>query len=92
MTLFTIHTQETTPATSKPLLVKSLKAFGRVPRLHGVLAEAPKALEAYQVLDTLSNDTSLTTTEQHVVWLTINYENDCGCCVPLRMAASMGAW
>ncbi len=49
MTDFTIHTQATAPATSKPLLDKSLKAFGRVPGLHGVLAEAPKALEAYQI-------------------------------------------
>jgi uncharacterized protein YjiS (DUF1127 family) len=47
MTHFTIHTQETAPAVSKPLLDKSLKAFGRVPGLHGVLAEAPKALEVY---------------------------------------------
>ena len=82
MTDFTIHTQETAPAASKPLLDESLKAFGRVPGLHGVLAEAPKALEAYQVLGTLFKDTSLTTTEQHVVWLSINYENDCGYCVP----------
>ncbi len=59
MTDFTIHTPETAPAASKPLLEKSLKAFGRVPGLHGVLAEAPKALEAYQVLGTLFKDTSL---------------------------------
>jgi len=82
MTDFTIHTPETAPAASKLLLDKSQKAFGRVPGLHGVLAEAPKALEAYQVLGTLFQDTSLTTIEQHVVWLTINYENDCGYCVP----------
>ncbi len=61
---------------------KSLKALGLVPGLHGVLAEAPKALEAYDVLATLFKGTSLTTTEQHVVWLTINYENDCDYCVP----------
>ena len=79
---FTIHTQETAPAASKPLLDTTIKAFGRVPDLHGVLAEAPKALEAYQVLHTLFKETSLTTTEQHVVWLTINFENDCGYCVP----------
>ncbi len=82
MTHFTIHTPGTAPTASKPLLDKSQKAFGRVPGLHGVLAEAPKALEAYQVLGTLFQDTSLTTIEQHVVWLTINYENDCGYCVP----------
>lgn len=82
MTNFTIHTPETAPAGSKPLLDKSLKAYGFVPGLLGVLAEAPKALEAYQILGTLFTQTGLTTTEQHVVWLTINYENDCGYCVP----------
>ncbi|MEA2079899.1 MAG: carboxymuconolactone decarboxylase family protein, partial [Pseudomonadota bacterium] len=77
-----IHTQKTAPVASKPLLDKTLKAYGMVPNLYGVLAEAPKALEAYKLLATLFKDTSLTTTEQHVVWLTINYENDCGYCVP----------
>jgi alkylhydroperoxidase family enzyme len=82
MTHFTIHTQETAPAASKPLLDKAQKEFGFVPGLLGVLAEAPKVLEAYPLLGTLFNETSLTTIEQHVVWLTINYENDCGYCVP----------
>ncbi len=84
MTQFTIHTQETAPAAAKPLLDRSLKTIGFVPALYGVLAEAPKALEAYQTLGTLFSETSLSTTEQHVVWLTINYENDCGYCVPVH--------
>ena len=82
MTIFKTHTLDTAPEKSKPLLDQSLKAFGRIPGLYGVLAEAPKALEAYQTLGALFKDTSLTTNEQHVVWLTINYENDCGYCVP----------
>ena len=48
MTDFTIHTQETAPAESKPLLDKAQKAYGMIPGLFGVLAEAPQALEAYQ--------------------------------------------
>ena len=82
MTQFTIHTKQTAPEASVPLLDKSLKTFGRVPGLHGVLAEAPEALKAYQVLGSLFQQTSLTTIEQHVVWLAINYENNCGYCVP----------
>ena len=82
MTQFTIHTQQTAPEASKPFLDKAKNAFGFVPGLLGVLSEAPKALEAYQVLGALFRETSLTATEQHVVWLTINYENDCGYCVP----------
>ncbi len=86
MTDFTIHTQETAPAASKPLLDKLQKAIGFVPGLYGVLADAPKAVEAYDVLATLFKGTSLTTTEQHVVLLTINYENNCGYCMPAHTA------
>lgn len=82
MTDFAIHTQETAPAPSKPLLEQLQKAIGFVPGLFGVLAEAPKALEAYNVLSELFKGTSLTTIEQHVVLLTINYENNCGYCMP----------
>ena len=83
---FTIHTLETAPEASRPLLDKAHKTIGFVPGLFGVLAEAPKALEAYDVLGALFKESSLTTTEQHVVWLTINYENDCDYCVPAHTA------
>ena len=82
MTDFTIHSQATAPAASQPMLENLQKSIGFVPALYGVLAEAPKALEAYEVLATLFKGTSLSTTEQHVVWLTINYENNCDYCVP----------
>lgn len=82
MTDFTIHTQDSAPAESQPLLDKLQKAIGFVPGLYGVLAEAPKAVEAYDILATLFKGTSLTTNEQHVVLLTINYENNCRYCMP----------
>lgn len=82
MTNFTIHSPDTATAASKHVLDKLQKAIGFVPGLYGVLAEAPKALEAYDVLATLFKGTSLTTIEQHVVLLTINYENNCGYCMP----------
>ena len=70
---------------SLPLLQANVDKWGS-DNVRVVPGEAPKALEAYQVLGTLFKDTSLTTTEQHVVWLTINYENDCGYCVPAHTA------
>ncbi len=45
---FELHTQETAPAESQPLLEKSVKNFGMIPNLHAVMAEAPALLEAYQ--------------------------------------------
>jgi AhpD family alkylhydroperoxidase len=82
MTDFTIHSPATAPAASQPMLEDLQKSIGFIPALYGVLAEAPKALEAYEVLANLFKGTSLSTTEQHVVWLTINYENNCDYCVP----------
>ena len=54
MTLFTIHNAETAPKSSKPLLETSQKNFGMIPNLHGVMAESPAMLEAYQTMGGLA--------------------------------------
>lgn len=53
MTDFTLYTQENAPEAAKSLLAKSKEAFGMVPNLHAVMAEAPTLLEGYQVLHEL---------------------------------------
>nr|WP_155197697.1 carboxymuconolactone decarboxylase family protein [Roseibium hamelinense] len=73
---------ESAPKGGAELLNNSLKAFGRIPGLHGVMAESPEHLEAYQRLHQLFQQTSLSTVEQNVVWLTINVEHECHYCVP----------
>lgn len=82
MTQFQIHTAQTAPADSRPLLEGSQKAFGMIPNLHGVMAESPQHLEAYQRLHALFQETSLTPVERNVVWLAINVEHACHYCVP----------
>lgn len=82
MTSLTIHTVDSAPQESKPLLEDSLKAFGMVPNLHGVLASAPKALEGYQLLHNLFAQTSFNADELTVVWQGINVEHGCHYCVP----------
>ncbi|QIZ75807.1 carboxymuconolactone decarboxylase family protein [Ferrimonas lipolytica] len=77
-----LHTLETAPAGSKPLLEGSLKAFGMIPNLHAVLAESPQLLEAYQILHRLFNNSSFNAEELTVVWQTINVEHQCHYCVP----------
>lgn len=88
MSDFTIHNEHSAPPAARPLLEKSRKNFGMVPNLYGVMAESPPVLEAYQVLGMLFRSTSLSTTEQHVVWLTINFENNCHYCVPAHTASA----
>lgn len=83
MTDFTIHSLDTSPEKSRPLLEASHKSFGRVPGLHAVMAEAPALLEGYQQLHRLfSQETSFDKDEMTVVWQTINVEHACHYCVP----------
>ena len=71
MNTFNIHTLETAPKESKPLLEKSKNAFGRIPGLHAVLAESPELFNAYQSLHELFSSSSLN-----------NVEHECHYCVP----------
>ncbi len=86
MTTFTLHSIESAPEASKPLLDDSIKSFGMIPNLHGVLASAPKALEGYQKLHQLFGESSFNAEELTVVWQSINVEHNCHYCVPAHTA------
>ena len=79
---FNLHNLESAPTDSKPLLENSLKAFGMIPNLHAVMAEAPAVLEAYQNLHGLFQKTSFNADELTVIWQTINIEHECHYCIP----------
>ncbi len=82
MTDFTLHDIDSAPEKSKPLLENSQKAFGMIPSLHAVMAEAPGALAGYQKLHELVLDSSFDNDETTVVWQSINVEHACHYCVP----------
>lgn len=86
MTTLKVNTIESAPQESKASLEQSLKAFGMLPNLHGVLASSPKTLEAYKTLHELFSNTSFNAEELTVVWQTINVENKCHYCVPAHTA------
>ena len=92
MTTFTLHNETTAPAESKALLANSKKAFGRIPGLHAVMAEAPGLLEAYKKVHELFLNSSFDKDELTVVWQTVNVEHACHYCVPAHtgIAKSMG--
>lgn len=92
MTDFTLHDETTAPDDSKLLLAKSQKAFGMVPGLHAVMAEAPGLLDAYQQVHELFLNSSFDKDETTVVWQTVNVENNCHYCVPAHtgIAKAMG--
>ena len=86
MSTLKVHTIETAPDASKESLEQSVKDFGMLPNLHGVLAEAPGLLEGYKMLHQLFLNSSFNTEEITVVWQTINVEHECHYCVPAHTA------
>ncbi|MBM7454904.1 alkylhydroperoxidase family enzyme [Oceanisphaera litoralis] len=86
MKSFQVHDMNSAPADSKPLLEKSLNAYGMIPNLHGIMAEAPAALQAYQTMNELFLDTSFNAEEKTVIWQSINVEHGCHYCVPAHSA------
>jgi len=92
MTEFILHTEDTAPEASKPLLADSMKTYGMMPGLHAVMAEAPGLLEAYKTVGDLFVNSSFDKDEITVVWQSINVEHACHYCVPAHtgIAMSMG--
>lgn len=78
---YTVHTVETAPEAAKETLAGAQKAFGFLPNLLGVMAEAPALVTAYVTLNRLFQETSFSATERQIVLLTASYENGCEYCV-----------
>ncbi len=88
MTTLKIHTIESAPEASRPLLEGSQKAYGMIPGLHGVLAGAPNILKAYQTLHELFVNSSFNNEELTVVWQSITVEHACHYYVPAHTGIS----
>lgn len=86
MSHFTLHTLESAPEASRPLLAASERSYGMIPNLHAVMAEAPGLLEGYQTLHRLVLESSFSDEEKTVVWQTVNVEHNCHYCVPAHSA------
>jgi uncharacterized peroxidase-related enzyme len=81
MSRLTIHTADTVHPDSKDRLLTAQKNNGFLPNLIGVLANAPTALETYQVVGAINARTGLTAAEREVVQITAATRNGCGFCV-----------
>ncbi len=81
MSRLTIHSVDTAPEAARERVEAAQQANGFLPNLIGVLANAPTALETYQVVGAINGRASLTPTEREVVQITAATLNDCGFCV-----------
>lgn len=81
MSRLTIQTIDTAADEAKERLSNAQKANGFLPNLLGVLANAPTALETYQVVGAINARTSLSGAEREVIQITAATRNGCGFCV-----------
>jgi uncharacterized peroxidase-related enzyme len=81
MTPFTVHTAESAPAASRPLLEGVARSMGFVPNLFGVFAESPAALRGGLAIYEAFSSSSLSPVEQQLVMLAASEANDCEYCV-----------
>ncbi|QDT10856.1 carboxymuconolactone decarboxylase family protein [Planctomycetes bacterium K23_9] len=91
MTNFQLHSIESAPAASKPLLEGSKKDYGMAPNLHAVMAESPALLEAYKTVADIFGRSSLNVTEQQIVAMTNNRLNGCEYCMAAHTSIMQGA-
>ena len=81
MSKFDLHTHESAPDGSKPLLQGVENAFGFVPNVSAILAESPSTLKAYMTIAGIFDESSFTPAERQVIILAINEYNACHYCV-----------
>ena len=81
MTTFEIHTLESAPEASKPLLQAAKKTYGFMPNLLAGMATAPALLEGYMTLAGIYNKSALSETERQIVLMTANRIHGCEYCM-----------
>ncbi len=81
MITFPLHSSETAPEGSKPVLAAAQKKFGFLPNLIRVMAEAPAAAEAYTAVMGIFERSSLSDAEKQTVLLSASLANECDYCM-----------
>ena len=79
---FQLMDESTAPQKSKPYLAQAKAAFGLIPNVEAVMAQAPSLLGAYMTAWDLFDETSFSPVERQIVYQTANFENNCEYCQP----------
>jgi len=84
-----LHTPDTAPELSLPVLEAVERAYGFAPNLYRALAESPLAATAYLRLNQIADElTTFPAAERQLVLLAMSAENHCSYCVPAHSAVA----
>ena len=81
---FTIHTLETAPPATRPVLEQVKAKMGFIPNLFGIMAESPEALNAYLSLSGLLEKGVFSQVERDVLLLAVSADNRCHYCMAVH--------
>jgi uncharacterized peroxidase-related enzyme len=83
---YPVHTATSAPEASRQTLAAAEKAYGFLPNLLAVMAEAPALVKAYTTLSKIFDETSFTPAERQIVLLATSFENECAYCMAAHSA------
>jgi uncharacterized peroxidase-related enzyme len=82
MMKFQVHTPDTAPEASRPLLEQVQSDYGFIPSVYGIIAESPVATSTYiHITEQLKKNSPLTPQEQQIVMIAVSEQNGCEYCV-----------
>ena len=93
MTTFKIHTVESAPEGSKPILEQLKNGIGFVPNLAATMANAPVVLKTYATMAGIFGEGSFSPVERELIMMTTSYINECTYCMAAHstLAKAQGA-
>lgn len=85
---FNIHTIESAPEASKPIMEAAKKKMGFVPNLMATMSESPVMVESYLTMMAMFDKSELSETERQIILMTNNRLNGCTYCMAAHTAVS----
>ena len=91
MSIYKVHTVETAPEGSKPLLQSLKGAIGMIPNLAAAMSESPELLKGFLAVREIFYSGTFTPGEIQVLALSNALENGCRYCMALHSAFALKA-
>jgi uncharacterized peroxidase-related enzyme len=84
MSKFTVHTLETAPAASRPVLEKLKEKVGIIPNLAATMSESPTLINAFVTLRGIWQESTFSPLERELIAATNAVTNKCTYCVAIH--------
>ena len=89
MSIYEVHTIDTAPEASKPILQNLKSSIGMIPNLAATMAESPELLNGFLTIRKILYGGTFTPGEVQVLALTNAFENGCHYCIAFHTALAL---